>query len=277
MLADYHVHSEFSFDSTYDMEQVVIDAINLGLNEICFTDHVDYGVLIDYDEPIENGYSWDGKVFFNVDYPKYFEKIEYLQNKYKNKISIKKGLEFGVQTHTIAKYDNLFNKYPMDFIILSNHQADDIDFTLPIYWENRTQIEGNRYYYQSLLDVMKKYKNYSVLGHIDYPLRYDPNGKCSFEHYQDLVYEILKQAIKDNKGIELNMSCIRYNIGDLTPSKQIFKLYKELGGKIITIGTDSHSPEHLGKNIELAKNELKELGFNEFCTYENMKPIFHKL
>lgn len=277
MLADYHVHSEFSFDSTYDIEQVIVDAINLGLDEICFTDHVDYGVSIDHDEPIEKAFVYNGRVFLNVDYPKYFKKIEYLQNKYKEKITIKKGLEFGVQIHTIDSYEYLFETYPMDFVILSNHQVDNTDLALPMYWENKTQIEGNRYYYQSLLDVMKKYKNYSVLGHLDYPLRYDPNGKCPFEHYQDLVQEILKQAIKDNKGIELNMSYIRYNIGDLTPSKQIFKLYKQLGGQIITIGTDSHSPEHLGRNIELGKQELKELGFNEFCTYENMKPIFHKL
>ncbi len=48
MRADYHVHTAFSDDSDYPMEQVVRDAIALGLEELCFTDHVDYGIKTDW-------------------------------------------------------------------------------------------------------------------------------------------------------------------------------------------------------------------------------------
>ena len=79
------------------------------------------------------------------------------------------------------------------------------------------------------------------------------------------------------KVLEINTSSHRYSLKDSTPSRDILKLYKELGGKIITIGSDSHKPEHLGAYIDEAKELLKETGFDSFCTFEKMKPIFHQL
>lgn len=272
MLADYHVHTEFSFDSNFDMEEVVKQAISMKLDEICFTDHVDYGVCFDHDEKIN-----DTSVRRNVDYPNYFKKIAYLQDKYNKQISIKKGLEFGVQTHTLNEYESLYNKYPMDFIILSNHQMNDIETCDPLFFKDKPQIESTRLYYQGILDVMKVYKHYSVLGHLDYIVRYDPSGTCEFKYYEDLVKDILTLAIKENKGIEINMSYFRNKLNDTTPNKDILKMYHDLGGRIITIGTDSHKKEHLGKYLDIGKQVLKDLGYKEFATFDKMKPIFHEL
>ena len=86
-----------------------------------------------------------------------------------------------------------------------------------------------------------------------------------------------KIVIKDGKGIEVNTSSHRYDLVDLTPSRDILKLYKELGGNIITIGSDSHKREHLGAYIKETKTELKKLGFEYYCTFEKMKPVFHTL
>ena len=87
MLADYHVHTKFSDDSVYPMEDVVKDAIELGLDEICFTDHVDYGIKADWDsgEPITYR---NGEPIANVDYPRYVEQIRMLQNLYGNRIDV---------------------------------------------------------------------------------------------------------------------------------------------------------------------------------------------
>lgn len=79
------------------------------------------------------------------------------------------------------------------------------------------------------------------------------------------------------KGIEINTSSVRYEIGDLTPSRDILKLYLKLSGTIITIGSDSHQEDHLGAYIEDTKKELKELGFKQYCTYSQMVPEFHDL
>ncbi|NSB25846.1 hippurate hydrolase [Clostridium saccharoperbutylacetonicum] len=107
--------------------------------------------------------------------------------------------------------------------------------------------------------------------------RYDEISEYPFEKVKTIITDILKIVISDGKGIEINTSSHRYDLNDLTPSKDILRLYKNLGGKILTIGSDTHKKEHLGAYIEATKNELKQLGFNSYCTYENMIPIYHSL
>lgn len=276
MLCDYHVHTDYSDDSTYLMEDVVKDGIKKGLSEICFTDHVDYGIKYDWDDP-RAFQTRDGMCFANVNYPEYEKEIDELKEKYKDQITLKMGLEFGIQTHTIQQYQKLFSQYPFDFIILSIHQVENQEFWTQDFQKGKTQLEYNLGYYQELLDVIKVYKDYSVLGHLDLITRYDLEGTIDFAYIKDIVKEILEIVIKDGKGIEINTSYHRYGLKDMTPSRDILKLYKELGGKIITIGSDSHKPDHLGAYIEEDKEELKKLGFQHYCTFDKMQPIFHEL
>lgn len=276
MLTDYHVHTQFSDDSVYPMEDVVKDAISLGLDEICITDHVDYGIKVDWDSGQEIRYR-NGEPFANVDYPSYVAQIAELQAKYKDAIAIKLGLEFGIQTHTIPQYEALFRRYPFDFIILSIHQVEDKEFWTQDFQQGRTQQEYNERYYEEMLQVVKNYKNYSVLGHMDLIKRYDKAGIYPFEKLKPMIAEILKIVIADGKGIEVNTSSHRYGLTDSMPSAAILRLYKDLGGSIITIGSDSHAPAHLGTYIEEAKAQLREIGFNSFCTYDKMRPVFHPL
>ena len=107
------------------------------------------------------------------------------------------------------------------------------------------------------INIVKKYKDYSVLGHMDLIVRYDKQGIYPFENVKPMIEKILKQIIQDNKGIEFNTSYIRYGLKDTTPSIDILKLYKKLGGTIITIGSDSHKQEHLGFHIEEAKKDIE--------------------
>lgn len=278
MLADYHVHTHFSDDSVYPMEEIVKDAIAMGLDEICFTDHVDYGVKLDVGEAgTTSRLNEDGTPLRNVDYKAYFPMIESLQEKYEKQIVIRKGLEMGLQSHRIEQYEKLYETYPMDFILHSNHQVNDIEIFLPEYFAGKSQKEYNRVYYEELLKTVQLYKHYSVLGHIDGFNRYDPKGECPLEDFEDIVYEILKIVIADGKGIEVNTANVRYHLKNTTPCKGILKMYKELGGEILTIGSDSHAPGQLGFNIAQSQEMLKDLGFGYFCTFEKMKPIFHKL
>ncbi len=109
MRADYHVHTEFSDDSQYPFEQVVRDAITKGLDEICFTEHVDYGVKFDIDEVEAVAYRGEPRntPLSNANYPVYFETYNKMKQKYADKISLKFGLEFGMQSHTIERYERL--------------------------------------------------------------------------------------------------------------------------------------------------------------------------
>ena len=120
---------------------------------------------------------------------------------------------------------------------------------------------------------MQHYHHYSVLGHMDLITRYDLSGIYPFKRLRPILTEILRTVIADGKGIEVN----RYGLSDLTPSRDILGLYQSLGGRILTIGSDSHKPAHLGAYIEETKQELKALGFGEFCTFEKMVPKYHPL
>ena len=290
MFADYHIHTYYSDDSTYPMEQVVKDAINKGITDLCFTDHVDYGIKEDADkltpeqrQELKVKLQNPNVPQYNVDYPAYVAEYQDLKEKYADKINLKLGMEFGLQIHTIPQYQKLFNSYPFDFIIMSCHQVENKEFWTQEFQQGRSQEEYNQRYYDEILEQVKKYHDYSVLGHLDLIARYDKAGIYPFAKIRDKIAEILKIVIADGKGIELNTSSVRYKIHnaqgeqELTPSREILALYKELGGRIITVGSDSHKPEHLGAYINEQRQELKKLGFKEICTFERMQPIFHKL
>lgn len=276
MLADYHVHTEFSDDSTYPLEQVIQDAIALGLDEICITDHVDYGVKVDWDSGKKIFYR-HGEPLANVDYPRYIKEFERVRHLYSWRIAVKLGMEFGIQVHTIPQFEALFRRYPFDFIILSIHQVEDKEFWTQDFQSGRTQQEYNERYYEEMLAVVRAYKNYSVLGHMDLIKRYDQAGIYPFEKLRPMIAEILKIVISDGKGLELNTSSHRYGLTDSMPSTELLRLYRDLGGSIVTIGSDSHSPAHLGAYLQEAQSQLKALGFQHFCTYEKMQPVFHKI
>lgn len=163
MFTDYHVHTEFSDDSVYPMETVIQDAIRMGMDEICITDHVDYGIKEDWDCGHEIAYR-DGEPFANVDYPRYMARIREMQDLYGGQISVKTGLEFGVQTHTIPQFETFFHRYPFDFIILSIHQVEDKEFWTQDFQRGRTRQEYNERYYKEitslqLLDIFKARQN----------------------------------------------------------------------------------------------------------------------
>ena len=262
---NFHTHTYRCKHAVGNEEDYVIEAINQNLTTLGMSDHGPYP---------------DDRLGFRMEYkelPEYISTVENLKEKYKDKIAVKAGMEFGVQTHTIPEYEKLFRSYPFDFIILSIHQAGDQEFWTSEYQSGRTQQEYNEGYYKELLSVVQNYHNYSVLGHMDLIVRYDSYGVYPFEKLKPLLTEILKTVIADGKGIEVNTSNHRYGLSDMTPSRDILKLYKELGGTIITIGSDSHKKEHLGAYIDWAKEELRKLGYTQFCTFEKMQPIFHEL
>ena len=284
MYADYHIHSEFSNDSIEPIENQINKAIELGLDEICFTEHVDYGIKKDWNE--ENiEYVYDDYFDLtlpntNVNYELYFETLHKLKKKYQNKIIIKQGIEEGIQVQTIDKYKDIWNRYnnELDFVLLSIHQVENKELWTQEFQKGRTQKEYNERYYQEIYDVINQYNNYSVLAHLDLIVRYDKNGRYPFDLIKDYVAEILKVAIKNNKGIEINTSSFQYELDDLQPSKDIIRLYKDLGGEIITIGSDAHSSRYLANHIKEVQVILKkEFGFKKICTYEKMNPIFNDI
>ncbi|MBR1908603.1 histidinol-phosphatase HisJ family protein [bacterium] len=260
MLADYHLHTHNSDDSKIEMHEYAEKALELEFDELCYTDHKDFDVT--------------GLGGINAE--KYLSEYRDVLEKFDGKLSIKLGAEFGMQIFNTDKFEKLFSSLPLDFVILSFHTVDGKMLWNKDFFDGRTQQEYNERYYQEIIDVTKVYKNYSVLGHLDLIRRYD-TSYYPFEKVKSFIAEILKQIINDGKGLEVNTSCFRYKIPDLTPSVDILNLYKDLGGEILTIGSDSHSTAHFGFKIAEVQKQLKELGFKHFYTFDKMIPLEHNL
>ncbi len=262
---DYHVHSNFSPDAFMSMEEAIGKAIEKGVTELCFTDH------IDYDYP-------DTDFKFEFDYKIYLDKISHLQNKYKGKIRIKKGIEIGLQPHILDRYNNDMNKYNLDFVIASIHVVDGKDLYAGDFFVNKGQKEAYRLYFEELYSMLDAYNNFDVLGHLDIIKRYGNYHKpLDFEDYRSSLVPILEKIITMDKGLEVNTSGPRYKLKDYHPSLEIVNLYHDLGGKIITLGSDAHQTQHVAFDFKKAISALKDIGFSYICTYRQRQPLFNRI
>lgn len=264
MFYDYHMHCSYSDDSKTPMKDMIGKSISLGLKEICFTDHVDYDVI--------------GKPNITIDYNKYFEEIAFNKNKYAYSISIKTGIELGLQPHILDKYSKDIKDHDFDFVIGSIHAIDRKELFTGDFHKGKTQHEAYEGYYKSLLDIVNSFNDYSVLGHVDLIKRYGNYPNVLDDNlFTDYLEAILKKVIENGKGIELNTSSFRYKLPDLTPSINILKMYKDLGGEIITVGSDSHNPEQVASKFEHVHNVLRDIGYKYTCRFNKMNPEFIKL
>lgn len=258
-MQDLHLHSEFSFDSYTDPEENIKAAIKNNIKIMAFTDHMDNFCQNDRD--------------ISFDLEKYFSTIYKFREKYKNQIKILAGVEVGLAYENADKINQFIDENPFDFIIGSIHAVEFKDI-----WSNRKIIEENpkyyfRKYYQYMLESIKSCKNFSVLGHIDYIDRYikDKSVIPDFSFYEDLIEEILKELIKTNRGIEYNTAGFRNNLSYANPKDKILEKYKGLGGKIITLGSDSHYPDTISYKINDGIKHLKDLGYKNISYFENKK------
>ena len=264
MFYDYHMHCSYSADSTTPMKDMIEKSIELGLKEICFTDHVDCDII--------------GNPNVYVDYDKYFKDLDSYSKEYSGKISIKKGIEMGFQNHLLEKCSKDIKKHDFDFVIASIHTIDRNELYTGDYHKGKTQHEAYEGYYSRLLDMVKTFHEFSVLGHLDLIKRYGNfNNVLDDSIFSNYIEEILKKIIADGKGIEINTSCFRYNLPDLTPSRNILKMYKDLGGEIITMGSDSHNPSQIAFKFEYINDVLIDLGYRYICRFNKMQPEFIKL
>lgn len=262
MLLDYHMHSDFSADCNTSMEETAESAIKKGITEICFTEHVD----LEYPDPT---------ISFELDMDKYDKKIKEMQEIYKERLTIKKGIEIGVQPYLLKQYEQLLEGEYFDFIICSVHTADRKELHYGSFFEGRTPMEAYKLYYEELLYCVKHFKEYSILGHLDLVKRYkklDTN-----EHFHELIQEIFKQIIPDGKGIEVNTSGFSYGLKQAMPSRDILELYKACGGEIITLGSDSHYADHVGRYFHEMLELLRDIGFQYICSFDHKKPVFHPI
>lgn len=265
--ADYHIHSNFSGDSDSPMETMIEKAIDIGLERICFTDHMDY----EYPEQ----YLEDGCIF-EFDMEAYCEKIQQMQENYKDQIEILMGIELGVKPNLAERLNNLVVSYPFDFVIASSHLLDNYDPYYPDYWESigNNADYGIQRYFESIIENVEAFSNFDVYGHLDYIIRYVPDKTFQYEpeRYQKIIDKLLTTIIQAGKGIEVNTGGLKYGLPFAHPKKELLKRYFELGGTYITIGSDGHKPEHIAYDFDIEAKILENLGITHYTIFEQRKP-----
>ena len=259
---DYHMHTVVSFDGRDRGIQMAQAAKNAGLKEICFTDHLDYDPL--------------GKMgvlaFDTAAYNAEYDDLELPG------LKIRRGMEFGMTVDNRALFKEDLQRRPFDFVLGSIHFVDDLDVYFAEYWNGKTVFEAERRYLEATLDCVRLHDDFDVLAHLTYigktTAHHAPRA-VPFDEHREIIDEILKVLADKGKGMELNTSGLD-RCGSFLPTADYFRRFKELGGQIITIGSDAHSASRVGQYSFDACEIFKDI-FGYVCTFENRQPIFHKL
>lgn len=267
MYSDVHVHTQFSSDSTVSVEEQVERAVKRGMRHLCITDHQDY----DYPP-------WHSVYLLSEtgDVNSYLEKLQEVREAYAGRIELLIGIEFGLQPHLAERHNREYNLYPFDMVIGSTHCFSGRDTEDQTLYEGRSKEEAIREYFQTELDNISLTDGYDTIGHLDYVLRDIPgkNEGFTYQKYSDILDELLKTAIRKNKALELNTKSLVIGMRDSSPGRDVFRRYRELGGELVTLGSDAHFPERLGACFDIAGEILLDAGFRYYCVYRQHQPVF---
>ena len=262
-----HVHTNFSRDCKVPMEDMCLAAIDAGFSGMSITDHYNGDSCIS-----DNSYT-------NV--IKSVEAARKLNEKYEGRILILGGVEISDVLRKPDYTARFLKALRPDSVIFSVHNIfmDDITKNLSrMDFGKLTDDEAYRVigiYFSELVEGAKK-ADYDILAHLTLPLRYT-NGKhgkkLTLDRFRGEVEEILTTLIKREKALEINTSDLNHQLCDFMPYEDIVKKYFGLGGRLVTIGTDSHVTKNISSGFSEAKALLKKIGFENYHYYKNRKPV----
>ncbi len=267
IIADTHLHSIISHDGHSELSMICRSAVARGISIICLTDHVDT-------ERNQNPGFWED-IDYSYDSVKAIEAVSNEAG-----ITVLNGTELGqaIQYPEIAKKVVADHNY--DHIIISQHCIyDGKDF----YYvkADRVRDEGDemlRRYFDNLIGTVNLGLG-DVLAHLNYPLRYyvREGYPCDLMKYSDKIKELYALIIEKGIALECNTSGLRQPIGTTLPDEKLLRLYYEMGGRLITLGSDAHRDSDVGLGLAEATEMLKTIGFKEGFYYKNRKPQPYEL
>jgi histidinol-phosphatase (PHP family) len=288
--SDFHVHTSFSTDSDTPVETQIETLIEKGITEICITDHEDIGYTA-MEEETDTNAAGSGSANansaeqnetsqpesrpFRIDPFTYYETLLRLIPKYAHRAHISIGVELGLRTDYHHSIEDFAEVCPWDFIIGSTHVVKGIDPYYPQYWAGKTKKQGILEYYEDTLANIRQFDCFDVYGHIDYIVRYAPGQRDNYSilDYKDIIDEILKLLIEKGKGIECNTAGFKYGLDNPNPEAYVLKRYHELGGEILTIGSDGHKPEYTAYDFDKVPALLEACGIRYYTVFHERKPI----
>ena len=258
---DFHMHSRVSFDGHDTGEAMARAALAAGLREICFTDHLDYDPL--------------GKMgvlaFDTDDYNAEYNSLNIPG------LTIRRGMEFGMTPDNRTQFQQDLQRRPFDFVLGSIHFVDDLDVYFEEFWSGKTIFQAERRYLESTLECVQIHDDFDVLAHLTYIAKthcHPAPRIVPYADHREIIDEILRVLVAKDKGLELNTSGMD-RCGGFLPTADIFRRFKELGGTIVTVGSDAHRTNRVGQYTREGCQILREI-FGHVCTFADRKPIFHK-
>ena len=262
-LHDQHVHSYYSFDSKQPIEEYLDKATELGLDYFVLTDHCDLNYLdqnknLFFDVATQNG------------------ELDVLQKKYPS-IRILRGIEIGYKPNEIKRINEIIKSNHFDLINFSLHEAERIDFYFPEVFKKFGIKKTLKFFFESELEAIKNFNDYDVLCHFDYGFKtaYFADNKLVIQTYKDIVEEILKTIIKNDKALEINLKV--QEVLPIEHTKYILDLYKSLGGRHLTLSSDAHEIERFNQNFDKYIQLIKQAGFDNLTYFVNRKKHFIKI
>lgn len=273
ILTDCHVHSCFSSDSETSVEAMIEQAISRSFPYFYLTDHMDYEFPI-----------WEEGMDFLFNPEAYFKALAKYQNQYADSIRIRPSIELGLKPCVAEKYRTLLSQYPFDFVIGSTHLVNNEDPFNPSFWESRSESEALSSYFEAVIENIRVFPEFDSCGHLDYIIRYAPSvlsgaNKAGYHYrdYSDYLDTALRLLIQHGIALEVNTAGYVKGLNQPNPQTDVLKRYRELGGELLTIGSDAHKPEFYSCEFSRAEELLKSLGFRYYAIYKQRKAEMLKL
>lgn len=281
-LIDCHTHTQFSVDSEADINECVRRAAELGLAAYAITDHCECNAWY----PEEHYSAKEKEVLDTFDYANDFEAsvsaVTALKEKYAGKLNLICGTELGQILHDKEVAEKVNADKRLDFIIGSNHQIfGEKDFYYLDY-EKMSMDDIYALLEQYFKEVAEMCRSglFDVLGHITYCLRYmkQRSGiEADISRFDDIIAESFRTLAQNGKGIEINTSGLRQGFGATFPDLKYTKMFRELGGEILSVGSDSHTVADIGADVQAGAEIAKAAGFTHLTYFKERKPVFVKI
>lgn len=271
-LVDYHIHTNYTRDATGTVNDYCKMAEKLGIKEIAFTNHL-FLKKLDNVPGIES--SEIPKMSIRLDeISKHYEEIERAREQFK--LKIKFGMEIDYFEECEREIEKLINEHPFDFVLGSAHIIDGFVIGDP---NGAIKLFQQRDVFQTYVQYFSKLKKaiesqlFDVMAHPDIIRKYAVQySVIPFENYKDQVEDIVNSLVDNKIGIELNTYGYVHPVHDSYPSTEFLKICKEFGVKVITIGSDAHSPSNLGAGLKEGIEKLKKVGYEKICLFNRRKP-----
>lgn len=259
---DFHTHTAFSDDCYATTEDLLEGALAKGIKTLAITDHYDPGYP-DPDFP------------FIIDFDGYHKMLPEMQKKYAGKMEILAGLEVGIMEGQFEEARKSVSVYPYDIIIGSFHCHRGAD----LYTYDFTDVDGPAMledFYTYMYECIREFDDFDIVGHFSILDRYI--GKIyDYKPFEDVIDEVLKLVVNKGKGLEINTSSFKYGTGIWLPRESILERYHELGGEILTFGSDAHDPKYYQYHFNDAVEFAKQIGFKYYCKFRQRKAEFFPL